>query len=71
MNESDFQELVTSVRQAGEILRGETAPSRQFVMDITRPDALATESKDPMPNNDLQPSLTQSTISPASRFSQA
>jgi len=40
-------------------------------MDITRPDALATESKDPMPNNDLQPSLTQSTISPASRFSQA
>lgn len=30
MNDSDFAELQTSIRQAGAIRRGETAPSRRF-----------------------------------------
>ncbi|MBV9068045.1 MAG: hypothetical protein JO093_05760 [Acidobacteria bacterium] len=30
MNEADFHELIESVREAGRILRGEAAPSREF-----------------------------------------
>ncbi|MBN1936833.1 MAG: helix-turn-helix domain-containing protein [Anaerolineae bacterium] len=33
MNEELFAELVASVREGGAILRGETAPSRQFLID--------------------------------------
>jgi hypothetical protein len=33
MEEELFNELVTSVRKGGAILRGEHTPSRQFVMD--------------------------------------
>jgi putative transcriptional regulator len=31
MKQKDFEELVTSVREAGKILRGEIKPSREFV----------------------------------------
>ena len=30
MKEADFEELVTSVREAGKVRRGEMAPSRRF-----------------------------------------
>ena len=33
MNEDLFAELVASVREGGAILRGETAPARQFVVE--------------------------------------
>ncbi len=33
MNEDLFAELVASVREGGAILRGEAAPSRQFVIE--------------------------------------
>ena len=33
MKEDLFKELVTSVREGGTILRGEVAPTRQFVVD--------------------------------------
>lgn len=33
MNEDLFAELVASVREGGAILRGETAPSRQFTVE--------------------------------------
>ena len=33
MKESNFQELVASVREGGAILRGDIAPARMFVVD--------------------------------------
>ena len=33
MNKGAFEELLASVREAGQIQRGETKPSRQFVRD--------------------------------------
>ena len=33
MNDSTFEELVASVKEGGAILRGETAPTRSFVVD--------------------------------------
>ena len=35
MREELFKQLVASVREGGAILRGETAPSRKFVVDKT------------------------------------
>jgi len=35
MKASDFDQLVTSIKQAGEIRRGERAPSRRFVFEPT------------------------------------
>jgi putative transcriptional regulator len=33
MKEKDFAELLESIRQAGQIMRGERAPSRIFTLD--------------------------------------
>lgn len=35
MKASDFEQLVTSIKQAGEIRRGERKPSRRFVFEPT------------------------------------
>ena len=32
MKQADFEELIESVREAGRILRGEGAPSREFLL---------------------------------------
>jgi hypothetical protein len=34
MNEADFAELVRSVREAGQILRGEQKAAREFVVEV-------------------------------------
>jgi hypothetical protein len=36
MKEEEFQELLTSVREGGAILRGEMQPSRVFKVDVLR-----------------------------------
>ena len=43
MNEKLFQELLESVKQGGEILRGEKKPSREF--DFRNPDVKAIRQK--------------------------
>ena len=35
MNQELFKELLSSVREGGEILRGQKAPSRRFVIDAS------------------------------------
>lgn len=40
MNEEDFQELCESIRQAGEIRRGERKPSRVHKIDDPEPKAI-------------------------------
>jgi putative transcriptional regulator len=43
MNAKDFTQLVTSVREGGAILRGQSAPSRVF--DLAGPDVKAIRSR--------------------------
>lgn len=38
MKDEHFQELLTSVREAGAIRRQEKLPSRQFTVEVERPD---------------------------------
>lgn len=40
MNENDFEMLCESIRQAGEIRRGEREPSRTFVIEDPDPKAI-------------------------------
>lgn len=45
MKDELFQELVASVREGGAILRGQAAPSRQFVVDGTNIKRIRTNYK--------------------------
>ncbi len=45
MNDEVFAEMLESVREGGAILRGETAPSRSFVVDQTAIDTKSIREK--------------------------
>jgi hypothetical protein len=47
MKQTDFEELIDSVREAGRILRGEAAPSREF--QLTAEDLLGAGTAAPSP----------------------
>ncbi|MEA2326290.1 MAG: hypothetical protein QOE68_1249 [Thermoanaerobaculia bacterium] len=47
MKQTDFEELIDSVREAGRILRGEAAPSREF--QLTAEDLLGAGTAGPSP----------------------
>ena len=57
MKKELFKELVASVQEGGAILRGETAPSRKFVIDKTDVECdtnAALQSHDDKANTELE-----------------
>jgi hypothetical protein len=50
MKQTDFDELIESVREAGRILRGEAAPSREF--SLSAEDVMGAGT--PAPSQDPQ-----------------
>ena len=55
MKQADFDELIESVREAGRILRGEAAPSREF--SLSAEDVMGAETAAPSQERQKNESL--------------